>query len=463
MTETTQLSLTDAVRRVGLPADEIDGWAAPAPPARDGFAVDAAALTAYVERGTALYDRLPAVAQRDVNEQDAAAAIDRALTDARGAFLEVHVGELYDRLTQARSRRLRMERIVYDAAELVPGLVPTPAQMVTERALPLAEKTGLERAQGLLLEQIMLAPGPGFHLIDSMQAPTEVALEHLRQLQSTGTVDFGPARVTRQGRAGVLEILNPRSLNAEDDTTLALTEAAADLILLDPAIEIGVVRGGLVDHPRYAGRRVFGAGINLTRLYRGQIDFLFYLTRDLGFLNKVYRGLITDGGPARAVEKLWIAAVDVYAIGGACQLLHVVDHVIAGRGAKLYLPARKEGIIPGVSNLRLPRSVGDRAARQAILSGREWTAGDADADLLVDEVVEPEDMDEAIVARVEALTDSGLVNAAANRKALRVGEEPLDIFRQYCAVYAREQVECHLSEALVRNLERHWNAADRKP
>ncbi len=63
--------------------------------------------------------------------------------------------------------------------------------------------------------------------------------------------------------------------------------------------------------------------------------------------------------------------------------------MIATRGAKLYLPARKEGIIPGVSNLRLPRSVGDRAARQAILSGREWTAGDADADLLIDEVVSP--------------------------------------------------------------------------
>jgi len=101
--------------------------------------------------------------------------------------------------------------------------------------------------------------------------------------------------------------------------------AAADLILLDPEIEIGVVRGGFVDHPRYAGRRIFGAGINLTRLYRGQIDFLFYLMRDLGFLNKVYRGLMVDDDPARAVEKLWIAAVEIYAIGGACQLLPVVD------------------------------------------------------------------------------------------------------------------------------------------
>jgi (3,5-dihydroxyphenyl)acetyl-CoA 1,2-dioxygenase len=70
-------------------------------------------------------------------------------------------------------------------------------------------------------------------------------------------------------------------------------------------------------------------------------------------------------------------------------------------------------------------------------------------------------MDAAITARVTELTDSGLVNAAANRRALRVGEEPLDIFRQYIALYAREQAGCHLSEALVRNLERHWNAANR--
>ena len=34
------------------------------------------------------------------------------------------------------------------------------------------------------------------------------------------------------------------------------------------------------------------------------------------------------------------------------------------------LPARKEGIIPGAANLRLPRFVGARIARQAIMIGR---------------------------------------------------------------------------------------------
>ena len=56
----------------------------------------------------------------------------------------------------------------------------------------------------------------------------------------------------------------------------------------------------------------------------------------------------------------------------------------------------------------------------------------------------------AIDARVEALTSSGLVNAAANRRALRVGEEPLESSGRTWPTYAREQAVCHLSPALVR-------------
>ena len=369
------------------------------------------------------------------------------------------VEALYDELTDRCTRPVRLEELVYEAAERVPGLVPTRAEMEAERARKLADKEGLELAQGLLIAEFLQVPRTGRHLVESMLHPTPLALDHFDELRSGGTVDLGHARVTRHGRAGVLELCNPRHLNAEDGDTLAETEAAVDLVLLDPGIEVGVFRGGVVDHPRYAGERIFGSGINLTHLYLGRIDFLFFVVRDLGYVNKIYRGL---AGGARAVEKLWIAAIDRYAIGGACQLTHVVDHVIAARGSRLYLPARKEGIIPGASNLRLPRFVGDRAARQAILSGREWTAGDPDADLICDEVVDAGEIDAAIDSRIEALTSSGLVNAAANRAAIRVGEEPVDLFRQYMATYAREQAYCHLSPALVHNLEQHWDADRRR-
>ena len=364
------------------------------------------------------------------------------------------VEQLYDELTDGCTRPVRLDDLLYEAAERVPGLVPTRAEIDVERTRKLADKERLELAQGLLLAEILANRRTGLHLVESMLYPTPLALEHLDELRANGSVDLGHARVTRRGRAGVLELCNPRHLNAEDGNTLTETEAAVDLVLLDPEIQVGVFRGGVVDHPRYAGERPFGAGINLTHLYHGRIDFLFYVVRDMGYVNKLYRGL---AGPD-ATEKLWIAAIEKFAIGGACQLTHVMDHVIAVRGVRLYLPARKEGIIPGASNLRLPRFVGDRAARQAILSGREWTAGDADADLICDEVVDQSEIEAAIDNRIEALTSSGLVNASANRAAMRVGEEPIDLFREYMATYSREQAYCHLSPALVHNLEEHWNA-----
>jgi thioesterase DpgC len=225
----------------------------------------------------------------------------------------------------------------------------------------------------------------------------------------------------------------------------------------------------VVEHPKYKGLRVFGAGINLTHLYHGRIPFVWYLQRDLGYVNKIYRGLACAddpppdefGGPS--IEKPWIAAVEAFAIGGHCQLLLVMDYVIAERGAFMTLPARKEGIIPGAANMRLPRFVGDRIARQAIQYDRRLECDSPEGRLICDEIVERGQMDAAVERVVEGLTSSGVVSAASNRRAFRVTQEPLDTFRAYFAIYAREQAYCHFSPALIANLERYWNAQNRKP
>ncbi len=460
------------LERAGLSPAEAAAWAASAPSGHGSLEATARAVSNFLTWGMALSRRLPAPRDCTAAESAARAAIAEATNGARDSFLRSHAADLYDALTDRCARSLRVDDLVYEAAAHVPGLVPSPAEMDAERARPLADKEGIELAQGLLVAHVLAVPRAGRHLIGAMLQPTSQAVERLGELTATGTVDLGPVRVVRRGQAGVLELSNPAHLNAEDDGTLGPAECAVDLILLDPAIEIGVLRGGVVNHPRYPGVRVFGSGINLTHLYQGRIDFLFYLLRDLGYVNKIYRGIAhapqematparTSSGDDATIEKLWVAAVERFAIGGGCQLLHVVDHVLATRGSRLYLPARQEGIIPGASNLRLPRFVGDRAARQAIFSGREWIAGNPDAALLCDEVVEPGEMDRAIEARIEALTNSGLVNATANRRVLRAGQEPLDVFREYMASFAREQARCHLSPALVRNLEVHWHARGR--
>jgi thioesterase DpgC len=48
-------------------------------------------------------------------------------------------------------------------------------------------------------------------------------------------------------------------------------------------------------------------------------------------------------------------------------------------------------------------------------------------------------------------------------RAAGESQEPLDAFSRYMAVYAREQAYWHFSPALIANLERHWNAQNRKP
>src|SRR6202012_4232452 len=107
-------------------------------------------------------------------------------------------------------------------------------------------------AQGLLLGHFLADSVAGAHLIETMLRPTDLALSKLDELRATGRVDLGAAIVERRGGAGPRERRNAPHLNAEDDTTLPASEAAVDLILLDPEIEVGVLRGGVVEHPRYA-------------------------------------------------------------------------------------------------------------------------------------------------------------------------------------------------------------------
>ena len=220
-----------------------------------------------------------------------------------------------------------------------------------------------------------------------------------------------------------------------------------------------MLRGDVVTHAKYAGRRLFGAGINLTHLYEGKIRYLWYLIRDLGLRKQALPRVWprkTSRRKSRCTEKLWIAAVEGFAIGGHCQILLTMDYTLAAEDAYLTLPARKEGIIPGAANLRLPRFVGDRIARQAILAERRIDCASPEGRMICDDIVPSSRMDDAIASMVEKLTSSGVVSAAGNRRAFRAGEEPLDAFRRYMAIYAREQADCHLSPALIANLERNW-------
>ncbi|HEY6239673.1 MAG TPA: enoyl-CoA hydratase/isomerase family protein [Burkholderiales bacterium] len=448
-------SVTEASAREAAPRDTAD------------FAGDCARYSRFWESSAALLARLPSKPARNAEQAQAAESIKQAAREARGRFLSAHAEGVYDRLTQKRSRFIRVEQLVYDAASLVPGLVPTRAQVAAEAALIQRDKEGMEIDQGIFVSAVLANPPAGRHLCHAMLLPHAKTAERFSELEKNGHVDLGAAEVFRKGRAAHVIQKNPRHLNAEDDTTLDAAEIAVDLAILDPHSQICVLRGGVVQGGKHQGRRVLGSGINLTHLYHGKVPFIWYLQRDLGIVNKIYRGLarpdaLPDDVTGQTIEKFWIAVVEGFAIGGHCQYLLVMDYVLAAQDAFMSLPARKEGIIPGAANLRLPRFTGDRIARQAIMAERRFDCDSPEGRLICDEVVPQSGMDGAIERVVEKLTGSGVVSASANRKAFRIAQEPLDLFREYFAMYAREQAYCHFSPALIANLERNWNAKNRK-
>jgi thioesterase DpgC len=457
---------------VGLPRDELERFSNLEPGSSstfgESFEADSSAASRIFRSGQGLIDRLPPRPKRNEPEQSAAEALLAQLRAIRLAFLRRYAPRLYAQLTDDLRRFVRVEELVYRAADAVPGLVPTREQVQSDRQRLQKDKEGYEVDQGLFVSQLLSHPVSGAHLVHAMLRPLPESLEALAEFQSEGRLELGTTTVERQGGVGYLYHGNPRFLNAEDDSTTRTLEIGTDLILLDPAIEVAVIRGKVVEHPKYAGRRVFNAGINLTHLYYGQISLVdFFIARDMGFLHKMYRGL---SGPEfwpneveTTEEKPWIAAVEAFAIGGGCQLLLAMDHVLAERSSFFNLPARKEGIIPGVSNMRLWRFVGDRAARQAILFERPFPADSPAGQLICDRVVPDGQMDAALGETIAALLSSGVVSAAGNRKAMRLGQESIDLFRQYMAVYSREQAYCHYSPQLIRNLEQNWNAAARQP
>jgi hypothetical protein len=147
-------------------------------------------------------------------------------------------------------------------------------------------------------------------------------------------------------------------------------------------------------------------------------------------VNKMFRGLASRAAARRgrgdSIEKLWISAVETFAIGGGCQILLATDFNIAARDAYLTLPARKEGIIPAMANLRWRASSATASpARRSCTSAASTAIPD----------VRPHDLrrgraadeiDATIERVIERLTGLGLgrrdrqpPRAAARRRAVR--------------------------------------------
>jgi thioesterase DpgC len=430
------------------PRDEIPAMRGPLDQARQQLAETA-------RRTGDLVASLPEPPGRSPEQRAAAAAAHHAARSLRSHFMTAHGDAVYDQITRCRAVHLRLPELVEAAAAAFPGLLPAADQMAAERERPQAAKEGYEVDQGIFLSSVLRSPVAGPHLLDAMLRPTPRALRLLPEFSRSGLADLGAVRLERRDGVARLTMCRDDCLNAEDNQQVEDMETAVDLALLDPAVQVGLVRGGEMSHPRYRGQRVFSAGINLKALHAGRISLVdFLLRRELGYIHKLVRGtLVADGtyGAAAMAEKPWVAAVDGFAIGGGAQLLLVFDYVLAASDAYFSIPAAQEGIVPGAAAFRLTRCTGSRLARQMILLGRRIWATEPSARLLVDEVAEPPDLDAAIARSLRRLQAPAVI---ANRRMLNLAEEPPDEFRRYMAEFALQQALRLYSQDVIDKVSR---------
>jgi cyclohexa-1,5-dienecarbonyl-CoA hydratase len=106
-----------------------------------------------------------------------------------------------------------------------------------------------------------------------------------------------------------------------------------------------------------------------------------------------------------------IAVVDGPALGGGCELVCACDIVIASEQARFGQPEVKLGVFPPIAAILLPRIVGERKARELILTGDLIDAREALGLGLVNYVVpgsELEDKTQGIIEKLRELSAAAL-------------------------------------------------------
>jgi enoyl-CoA hydratase len=117
-----------------------------------------------------------------------------------------------------------------------------------------------------------------------------------------------------------------------------------------------------------------------------------------------------------------IAAVNGIAFGGGCELALCCDFIYAARSARFALPEVTRGIMPGGGGTQnLPRAVGERRAKELILSGRAFTAEDAFAWGMVNEICEPSELMPRVVEVARTICRNAPLAVRQAKKAIHQG------------------------------------------
>ena len=193
-----------------------------------------------------------------------------------------------------------------------------------------------------------------------------------------------------QGVASVM-MSRPDVFNAFDETMIAELDSVFTQLARDDSIR-AIVLAGQGKH--------FSAGADLQWMQRASTASAAWNLADA-------RRFAAMLARIEAVPKPTIARIQGAALGGGVGLVCACDIAIAADNASFSVSEAKFGILPAVIGPCLTNAVGKRQARRLALTATRLNAQQALAIGLVQQVVAPDALDEAIAATMAELLACG--------------------------------------------------------
>jgi enoyl-CoA hydratase len=126
-----------------------------------------------------------------------------------------------------------------------------------------------------------------------------------------------------------------------------------------------------------------------------------------------------------------IAAVNGAAYGGGCEMVLGADFAYASRTARFALTEVTLGIMPGAMGTQnLPHAVGERRAKEIILTGRPFSAEEAYEWGLVNKLCEPDELLGETLATARRIAANAPISLMQAKKSINIATQ-IDRFNGY--------------------------------
>lgn len=210
-----------------------------------------------------------------------------------------------------------------------------------------------------------------------------------------------------------LEFHRPDVYNALNTETLLDLGRAFDEFHLDRSIDVVVITG--------EGEDAFSSGVDIEQYAGPPEDHDPYQKDRQDLFFRIYQRVLGCHAPV-------IAKIHGYCLGGGLILAMYCDLRIATENARFGIPTANIGQIPtGGSTYRAVQLVGEAKAKELVFTADIIDATEAHRIGLINQIVPPTELDDAVADVVAAIQDTGRLAVKNSKTALNAAAEAPDL------------------------------------